>query len=300
MTQRGLVFTALALVGLLLSVAGGCARAEAPEEVAAAYGAAVYARDFAAAYNLISEADQEFRAKEEYLRENAPFAGLELEMARKLASFIQFSEVRTDIQGHRATVTTYLRLPDGNSPVAEELFSRAAEGNLAQGERRDLLAQLQRHYESGRIPVIEAEETFTLVKEGGQWRILLNWAERTVAVSFSGQVKEGLLWSFDPLQEIVWAPPGQTLRAVYRAKNLSDRQITAKAIHTITPAEATDFLEVIQCFCFFQLTLDPGEEQDLPFVFRVRWDVPGEVKAFHSHYDFYPIEAFPKGGKDES
>lgn len=47
-------------------------------------------------------------------------------------------------------------------------------------------------------------------------------------------------------------------------------------------------------FCFIQITLAPGEEKELPLVFRVHWDTPRNVKEFRVTYDFYPIEKFPE------
>jgi cytochrome c oxidase assembly protein subunit 11 len=96
------------------------------------------------------------------------------------------------------------------------------------------------------------------------------------------------------LREVVLAKPGETLQTVYRAKNLSDQPVVAKARHVDRPEEYLAFLSIVQCFCFIQQTLQPGEEAELPLVFRVEWDVPLEVRDFYVHYEFYPIESFPE------
>jgi len=268
-----------------------------PEAVVQQYMARVYAQDdYQRAYELISTADQAYKSREEYLRENSSFSGFTLEAARQLASYIEYRETRTEKQGdNRATVTVKFVVPDGNAEVVRDiLFAAPREGNeLPQTERNTLLEKLDRLHASGQIPPFEGEQTFELVKEQDGWRILENWAE-AVRVHFSGEVKDGLPWEFEPVQDVVLAKPGETLQTAYRIKNLSGQPVTAKARHTDKPEEYVDFLEIIQCFCFIQQTLQPGEKLELPLVFRVEWDVPPEVKDFYVHYEFYPIESFPE------
>lgn len=119
-------------------------------------------------------------------------------------------------------------------------------------------------------------------------------AEDRRAVQFEAAVKDGLPWEFWPVEPVVWGKPGETLRALYRARNISDRPATGKAIHLETPQGVADeHLEIIQCFCFFQQTLGPGQEKEFPLVFRFRWDTPETVKTLTVRYEFYPIKSFP-------
>jgi hypothetical protein len=267
-----------------------------PEAVVQQYMVRIYAQDYNLAYELISTADQAYKSREEYLRENSSFTGFTLEAARQLASYIEYPEIQIEKQGdNRATVTVKFVVPDGNAEVVRDiLFAAPREGNeLPQAERNTLLEKLDRLHANGQIPTFEGEQTFALVKEQDGWRILENWAE-AVRVHFNGEVKAGLPWEFEPVQAVVLAQPGETLQTAYRVKNLSDQPVTAKARHTDKPEEYVDFLEIIQCFCFIQQTLQPGEELELPLVFRVEWDVPPEVKDFYVHYEFYPLESFPE------
>ncbi len=59
-----------------------------------------------------------------------------------------------------------------------------------------------------------------------------------------------------------------------------------------------EYLSVIQCFCFLRETLKPGQEKELPLVFRMNWDVPRENKAFHVTYQLYPSDRFPDGAHE--
>lgn len=266
-----------------------------PERVVQQYLASLYAQDYGRAYQFISQADKAYKSKDEYLRENRPFTGFSLEAARQLASYIEYREIETDMEEDRATLTVKFVVPDGNAPAVQEiLFARPAQGDeLSAAERSDLLAKLEELHASGQIPTFEGEQTFELVKDQNGWRIFENWAE-AVRVHFSGEAMHGLAWEFEPVQDVILAKPGETLQAIYRAKNLSDQLSVAKARHIDRPAEYLDYLNIIQCFCFIQQALRPGQEVELPLVFRVDWDIPPEVKDFYVHYEFYPLESFPE------
>lgn len=168
----------------------------------------------------------------------------------------------------------------------------ATKGELASEEREALLADLEQLYSSGQLPTLETEGSFELVKELTGWRIFENWAS-SVPVRFSDEVEHDLPWAFEPVQETVLAKPGETLRTNYRARSLSDQAVTAKARHIDRPKEFLDSLQIIQCFCFIQQTLKPGEQVEMPVIFRIAPDVPTGVNGFCVHYEFYPIESFP-------
>ncbi|MFQ5898480.1 MAG: cytochrome c oxidase assembly protein [Candidatus Methylomirabilia bacterium] len=265
------------------------------------YLEAVYARDYKEAYGLISSADRQWKSQEEYLRENKFFTGAALTLARKLASFIEYRDVVTDVKNGRATMRFKVRLPDASDPSLRQLlldFEPDPLARLSDTQLGALVARLDAMHRAGELPMIEGEEDWQLIKEPQGWRILLNWAG-AIRIQFEAEVKRNLPWKFWPVQEVVLAKPGETLRAVYRARNLSDKPVTAKAIHIDQPKELADkYLEIVQCFCFIQTTLEPGEEKEFPLVFRIRWDAPETVKTFSVRYEFYPIESFPGQGLD--
>lgn len=284
-----------ALAAGLIFLANRLGVLASPQTVAQQYMASLYAQDYDRAYAFISTADKAHKSREEYLRENSPFTGFTLEASRQLASYIKYPEFQIDPQGDWATVTVKFVVPDGNAEAVRSILfpTSADENKLTKAERNALLTQLDQLYDGGQIPTFEGEMTFELVKEQGGWRIFENWTE-AVRVHFSAEVKDGLAWEFEPLQEMVLIKPGETLQTVYRVKNLSDQPVVAKARHVDRPEEYLDFLNIIQCFCLIQQTLQPGEEAELPLVFRVEWDVPTEVKDFYVHYAFYPLESFPE------
>jgi hypothetical protein len=265
------------------------------EAVIKDYIKAIYSRNYSKAYELTSTSDRQFKTLEDYVRENGPFTGLTLELAEKLASFITYKDIKTEIQGDRAKVTVNLSLPDGNAPEVEGIL--VEEERPKGASREELLEKLEALQKSGKIPLVEGEQSLELIRENKDWRVFLNWGSG-VRVTFKGVVKNNLPWSFEPVQKLVLIQPGETLQNVYRVKNLSDKPVTGKALHGIEPRSQGSYLRIIQCFCFLEETLQPGEEKELPLTFQLSWDTPKEVKELEVTYEFYPLEFFEeKWGK---
>ncbi|MFQ5793252.1 MAG: cytochrome c oxidase assembly protein [Acidobacteriota bacterium] len=292
---------AVALLGSTLLLAhplAGSSHRATPEEALKSYFVAVYARDYQEAYQWISREDRTLKSQQEYLREHGTFSGAALEVTRTLAGLIRFHDLETVHEGGLATVTFTVILPNANDPTIHELFLEFDEERLTAltpAERRARVDKLREMVRAGRLPVIVGEkEQWELIREDGSWRVFLNWTG-AVTVRFQGVTKAGLPWEFAPVQPVVRAKPGETLQALYRVKNVSDRQITGKAHHVLDPREEMGHLEIVACFCFLQQTLDPGEEQVLPVIFRVNYEVPTSIREMRVRYEFFPIDQFPAG-----
>ena len=272
-----------------------------PDEIALAYVRAVYARDYAQAWELISAPDKQYKTREQYLVENESFTGLEQELAYLLAGWIRFSDTQLEIEAGRATVSTHVEAPNGNQPEVKEIL-RAAEDErkLPAAERQVLLDRLHALHAAGQIEIVEGDQTFILTHgpnfrgpwfDRRPWRVWMDWAG-AVVVKLTAEVSPDLPWDFYPLQYEVRALPGETLMATYRATNRSNRTITGKARHFVLPDEYETYFNSIQCFCFLQETLGPGESADLTLIFRIDYDVPGDVRQLENKYVFYPVESF--------
>ncbi len=83
--------------------------------------------------------------------------------------------------------------------------------------------------------------------------------DRVMRVRFDGSVDPHLPWRFRPLQQVQTVKVGETGTAYYEATNLSDRAITGAAVYNVTPHKAGLYFAKIQCFCFTEQTLKPGE-----------------------------------------
>ncbi|VDN15436.1 unnamed protein product [Dibothriocephalus latus] len=91
--------------------------------------------------------------------------------------------------------------------------------------------------------------------------------DRKITVEFSADTYSRMAWNFKPAQKSVTIVPGETALAFYTARNPTDRPITGIATYTIVPLDAAKYFNKIQCFCFEEQRLNPGEEVDLPVFF---------------------------------
>jgi cytochrome c oxidase assembly protein subunit 11 len=91
--------------------------------------------------------------------------------------------------------------------------------------------------------------------------------DRSVTVTFSADVSGDLPWKFYPAQKNVEAKIGQPNTAIFIAENLSDRSVTGTATFNVSPDLYGPYFVKIQCFCFDQQTLKPGERVEMPVVF---------------------------------
>lgn len=109
----------LLVLGLLVA---GCGRAAPAEEVALAYGRALYASDAGASWRLVSEADRRVKDEATFRRRQRELHGFTREVVLALAGFITATPVATDVTGGRARVTLGFRLPDANAPEIRTLM----------------------------------------------------------------------------------------------------------------------------------------------------------------------------------
>jgi cytochrome c oxidase assembly protein subunit 11 len=90
---------------------------------------------------------------------------------------------------------------------------------------------------------------------------------RTVTVSFTSDVDGGLPWKFYPKQNKIEARVGETYLAFFEAENKTDKPITGQATFNVSPEPWGPYFVKIQCFCFNQQTLKPGEKVEMPVTF---------------------------------
>ncbi|WP_425353839.1 cytochrome c oxidase assembly protein [Ancylobacter gelatini] len=129
--------------------------------------------------------------------------------------------------------------------------------------------------------------------------------DREVEIRFDANVAPGLPWAFAPEQRSVTVKLGETKLAYYRVENRGKETVTASATYNVAPALAGYHFAKMQCFCFTDQTLQPGDVLDMPVVFFVDpaladdKDLDG-LKTITLSYTFFAKPAPLAAGKAET
>ena len=99
---------------------------------------------------------------------------------------------------------------------------------------------------------------------------------RELTVRFNADVNRDLPWEFEPVDGRVVVRVGEPTLAFYRVTNLSDKTITGTATYNVTPLRVGNYFSKIDCFCFEQQKLAPGESVDLPVSFFVEKSIESD------------------------
>lgn len=92
---------------------------------------------------------------------------------------------------------------------------------------------------------------------------------RTISIRFDGNTAGDVPWSFHPEQATDTVTIGQRDMAIYIAKNNSNERITGTATFNVEPEQAGAYFNKIQCFCFTEQVLEPGQEVRMPVLYYV-------------------------------
>lgn len=121
-------------------------------------------------------------------------------------------------------------------------------------------------------------------------------SERRVTIRFDTSVAKGLAWRFAPKTREMSVRLGEDTLAVFTATNLSDRPVTGNAVFNATPDKIGRYVSKIQCFCFTEQVLQPGQTVDLPVTFVIDPAMAAdanteEVSTITLSYTFFRAEA---------
>ena len=121
-------------------------------------------------------------------------------------------------------------------------------------------------------------------------------AGRLLTVEFDTNLRSNLPWTFTAVEKSVRIHPGALTEVTFEVRNRSDRPITGQAIPSFGPQLAGRYFKKLDCFCFTQQTLAPGETKRMPVVFVIERGLPEDVNTVTLSYTFFEVEG--KGGKD--
>jgi len=113
---------------------------------------------------------------------------------------------------------------------------------------------------------------------------------RTITVEFDANAHGP--WLFKPQKASVQVHPGELATVMYEFQNVQDRTMAAQAIPSYAPRQAGPHFNKIECFCFNQYTLAPGEKKQWPVAFVIDPKLPKDVTTITLSYTFFEV-----GGK---
>ena len=128
--------------------------------------------------------------------------------------------------------------------------------------------------------------------------------DKTIKVRFDASRDKGFQWEFKPMQKQMELRIGETGLAFYEAYNPTDRVVAGTASYNVAPFAAGSFFIKIDCFCFTEQVLQPGERVEMPVSFFIDPEIVNDPDAKYIHtitlsYTFYEID-LPEGADNPS
>lgn len=135
--------------------------------------------------------------------------------------------------------------------------------------------------------VLRADTVVNTQVDGGRW----------LTVEFDTNVRNDLPWTFIPIERSVRIHPGELAQVMFEIRNNGSRPVTGQAIPSYGPQLAARHFKKLDCFCFTQQVLAPGEAKRMPVVFVIERDLPQDVNTITLSYTFFEVEGtVNKGG----
>jgi cytochrome c oxidase assembly protein subunit 11 len=118
--------------------------------------------------------------------------------------------------------------------------------------------------------------------------------DRTLTIRFDGNVMPGLPWKFEPEQTTMTVRIGEVVTALYRVTNQSARETHGQAGYNVTPPTVGLYFQKINCFCFTEQAMKPGETREMAVVFYVDPKLVNDseqegLNTITLSYTFYPL-----------
>lgn len=110
---------------------------------------------------------------------------------------------------------------------------------------------------------------------------------RSIEIEFDANARGP--WDFKPATKHLTVHPGELTTVMYEFRNVQDRTMSAQAIPSYAPKQATSHFKKLECFCFNEYTLAPGEVKQWPVVFYVDPKLPRDVKTITLSYTFFEV-----------
>jgi cytochrome c oxidase assembly protein subunit 11 len=118
---------------------------------------------------------------------------------------------------------------------------------------------------------------------------------KPIIIRFDANHRGDLPWEFKPERPTDTVSIGAKDMSIFIAKNLSDQPVTGTATFNVTPALAGKYFNKIQCFCFTEQTLEPGQQVRMPVLYYVDPKIMSDpetkdIEEITLSYTFYPVD----------
>ena len=135
--------------------------------------------------------------------------------------------------------------------------------------------------------------------DGARYRISADEIpNRIVTIEFDVTHNKDMPWIFKPKHTTLQVRPGVVNSTAYFAKNTTNRTMIAQAIPSITPGIVAIHFKKLECFCFDQQMLHPGQEAEMPLRFVLDPDFPPDIHRLTLSYTLFDMTDRIKGGTD--
>jgi cytochrome c oxidase assembly protein subunit 11 len=111
---------------------------------------------------------------------------------------------------------------------------------------------------------------------------------RTITVEFDANARGP--WDFKPAQRSIQVHPGELATVMYEFQNVQNRSMAAQAIPSYAPMQAGPHFNKLECFCFNEYTLAPGEKKQWPVAFVIDPKLPKDVTTITLSYTFFEVK----------
>jgi len=133
------------------------------------------------------------------------------------------------------------------------------------------------------------EKNTVSAKTGMPLNSQVEW-NRIITVEFDANSRGP--WEFKPEVRSLKVHPGELATVIYEFQNIQNRRMSAQAIPSYAPAQASAYFNKLECFCFNQYTLEPGEKKTWPVAFVIDPKLSKDVTTITLSYTFFEV-----GGK---
>jgi cytochrome c oxidase assembly protein subunit 11 len=125
-------------------------------------------------------------------------------------------------------------------------------------------------------------------------------SDRKIAVRFDANVGAGLPWRFEPERTSIDVRLGEVVTVYYKVTNLSQQETGAQAAYNVAPTTVGSYFTKINCFCFTEQHLAPGEQREMAVVFYVDTELAqdseqDDLNTITLSYTFFPLRPAPHG-----